>query len=93
MLNTYTLSFDSSVLCTAIQGEASLSIIRRLCAPPIDVNFSSEGGLTALHLAAERGDAAIVELLLKKGASKTALYLGKRPLELSTSLAVGKLLQ
>ncbi|KAH9064125.1 ankyrin [Lactarius vividus] len=37
----------------------------------VDINVRDEYGYTALHLAADRGNVAVVELLLEQGADKT----------------------
>jgi ankyrin repeat protein len=64
-----------AAVATASLPEAAsrgdLSTVRALIAAKADVNAAQGDGMTALHWAAERGDAAMAQLLLKAGAKVT----------------------
>lgn len=53
--------------CAALDG--NLKCVQHLLNAGADVNAVDEGGCTPLHVAAERGYEAVVNLLLEKGAS------------------------
>ena len=57
---------DSPVADAAMQGD--IAMVRALLAGGADVNAAQGDGMTALHWAAERGDAALAEMLLYAGA-------------------------
>ena len=57
---------DSPVADAAMRGDAQA--VRALIAQGVDVNTPQGDGMTALHWAAERADAALVRVLLEAGA-------------------------
>eukprot|EP00899_Mesostigma_viride_P011736 jgi/Mesvir1/20563/Mv06235-RA.5 len=62
---------------------------------PVDVNVVDESGRTALHVAASRGHAEVVRLLVVEGKALPGIKdkSGKTPLDLATSNKVRQLLQ
>ena len=62
---------DSPVADAAMRGD--LAAVRALLRDGADVNASQGDGMTALHWAAERGDAEIATVLLHAGANTEAL--------------------
>ena len=61
---------SSPIADAAMRGD--LATVKTLVAAGKDVNAAQGDGMTALHWAADRGDAAMVDLLLKAKASVTA---------------------
>lgn len=71
----------------------STGLARVLLDAGADVNARAEGGFTALHSAAQSGDAELVRLLLERGADpEAATDDGRRPLDYAASDEVGELL-
>ncbi len=60
----------TSLADAAMRGE--MSTVRTLIAQKANVNAAQGDGMTALHWAADRGDAAMTELLLRAGAKVSA---------------------
>ena len=67
MLLALTPPPESPVADAAMRGEGDL--VRSLLSDGADVNAAHGDGMTALHWAAERGDAAMAEMLIYSGAS------------------------
>jgi len=67
-----TNSTRNTALHAALAGATSGALVARLVNAGADVNARGETGITPLHLAASRGDAAICELLIAHGADVTA---------------------
>ena len=61
-------STDNMPLHAAIAGRRDAEVIRRLVEAGADVNARAGGGWTPLHLAASRGDVALMDYLLAHGA-------------------------
>src|SRR5436190_11727484 len=61
---------SSSVADAAMRGD--IAAVRALVQSGADVNTPEGDGMTALHWAAEHGDADLAALLLARGASVTA---------------------
>jgi len=62
---------DGSLHFLALNTTGDMSRIRQFLEQEPDVNAKDEFGYTALHLAADRGNINVVELLLKHGADPT----------------------
>ncbi|SVE28943.1 uncharacterized protein METZ01_LOCUS481797, partial [marine metagenome] len=58
---------ESPVADAAMRGQAD--VVRSLLSDGADVNAAHGDGMTALHWAAERGDAEMAEMLIYSGAS------------------------
>jgi len=71
-------------LHAAIAGARDHEIIERLLAQGADVNAVADGGVTPLHLAAARGDVALIDLLLARGAEVAKTKDGRTPEALAT---------
>ena len=65
-------STRNTALHAALAGATSAALVARLVNAGANVNARGETGITPLHLAASRGDAAICELLIAHGADVTA---------------------
>src|SRR5213596_3235327 len=61
----------SPIADAAMRGE--IATVRALVAKGVDVNAPQGDGMTALHWAAERGDAAMAEMLAYAGANVAAV--------------------
>ena len=57
-----------SPLMTAV-GIGAVDVVKKLIASGADVNEKMSNGITALHVASVKGDADMVQLLLKNGAN------------------------
>jgi ankyrin repeat protein len=76
---------DSSALVDAVK-RADRAAVRTLVQQKVDVNLAEPDGMTALHWAAQRGDAETASLLLGAGASaKAKTRYGVTPLELAVT--------
>ena len=67
---TDTVAQGARVADAAMHGDAAA--VRTLIAARMNVNAAQGDGMTGLHWAAERGDLAVTELLLRSGAKLTA---------------------
>src|SRR3954463_4529535 len=78
-----------AVADAAMRGD--LTKVRQLIAQNADVNVPQGDGMTALHWAAERGDAALTEVLLKAHADvKATTRIGKyTPLHIASKSGNG----
>ncbi len=71
----------------------SVPLARLLLDAGADVNAQGEGGFTALHSAAQNGDAELVRLLLERGADPgLAAADGRRPADFAADESVRSLL-
>lgn len=88
-----------ATVATASLPEAAsrgdLTTVRALIAAKADVNAAQGDGMTALHWAAERGDAAMAQLLLKAGAKVTPVTRngGYTPLHIAARAGSGAVVQ
>src|SRR5580765_5339691 len=73
----------------SMKGDATA--LRTLLKSGADVNASEPDGMTALHWAAERGDAALADMLLVAGASPSAVTRigGYTPLHIAAETGSG----
>jgi ankyrin repeat protein len=71
-----------TVLMVAVAEEFTEVVAELLANPAVDVNARAERGLTALHVAAERGDRRAVELLLAHPGIEVNVkdHIGRTPL-------------
>lgn len=63
---------DNTPLHAGVAGTLGVEGVRILLNGGADAGARQQGGYTALHAAAQRGDAAMVSLLLERGADRTA---------------------
>jgi ankyrin repeat protein len=75
---------QNTPLHAAIAGAQDHEIIERLLAQGADVNAVDGDGVTPLHLAASRGDVALIDLLLARGAEVVKMKDGRTPEDLAT---------
>ena len=82
-----------SVADAAMQGD--IAKVRALLAQQSDVNVAQGDGMTALHWAADRGDAAMTALLLRSGAKLTGTTKngGYAPLHVAARAGHGAIVQ
>ncbi|MQA91932.1 MAG: ankyrin repeat domain-containing protein [Gemmatimonas sp.] len=73
----------NQALHASIAGARSHEIVRRLLASGADVNATGGGGYTPLHLACSRGDAPLVEELLRRGAEIRPTDDGRTPAQIA----------
>ncbi|MCA2990878.1 ankyrin repeat domain-containing protein [Gemmatimonas sp.] len=79
-------------LHAALAGAARPGIVRRLILAGADVEARGAGNITPLHLAASRGDEALCDLLLARGADPLAsMEDGTTPGALATARGFGAL--
>jgi len=74
---------ENQPLHAALAGAGDSAIVTMLVERGADVNATSHGGWRPLHLAASRGAAAFVELLLAHGADPSAFASGKLPADIA----------
>lgn len=72
-------------LHAAIAGRRNRSVIDRLLEENADPNAEGAGGITPLHLAASRGDTAVIDLLYAHGARSTRTDDGQSPADLAVA--------
>jgi len=70
-------------LHAAIAGARDAAIIGALLAAGADVNAAGGGGFTPLHLAASRGDIALIDELIARGAVGCQAENGQTPAEIA----------
>lgn len=63
---------DNTPLHAGVAGALEMEGVRILLNAGADAGARQQGGYTALHAAAQRADAAMVSLLLERGADRTA---------------------
>ncbi len=72
-------------LHAGLAGAGSSAVLERLLAASADVNFVAASSVTALHLAASRGDQTACKALLAAGATQLAMDDGQTPSDLARS--------
>jgi uncharacterized protein len=65
-------SMANHPLHAGLAGQRDAETTRALIEAGADVNGRGAGGITPLHLAASRGDVALIAMLLQAGADPTA---------------------
>ena len=75
---------DNTPLHAALAGARLPDLVRYLVESGADVSAVGGAGATPLHLAAARGDQALVDLLLEHGAESVAMSDGQLPADLAS---------